>query len=43
MFFDYVDPASGILIHSSNVNKIYNEICGIQQFLTGDTFGFRVQ
>eukprot|EP00347_Sterkiella_histriomuscorum_P019494 403341414 len=33
LFFDYVDPSSGILMNSDNPNIVYYELLGIEHFL----------
>ena len=33
VYFDYVDPSSGILMNSDNQNVVYNELTGATNFL----------
>lgn len=33
VFFDYVDPSSGLLMNGDNQNIIYNELTGATNFL----------
>jgi len=40
-FFDYVDPSSGLLMNSNNMNVVYSEILGVETFLQGKRFGFK--
>ena len=38
VYFDYVDPSSGLLMRSSNYNVTYCEATGVQSFLKDKGF-----
>ena len=43
VFFDYVDPSSGLLMISNNQNHIYNEITGATSLLIGSNEGYEIK